>query len=399
MNELTPTRIVDRNGRLTTVHKKNTVVSASPALAGVKPALPKGSESPVIHIIKGKPLHAQSLSLKLLAHDEPQQYRLTSCTGEFEWRKKTEMPDDLLYDYLRCGVDVQDAAALYGMQVMPDEIEDHPVIGEHAPGRLGRIGGSDAFWMINNRRVIDRFQAAGIPAVVAEKPISNKIQDPFLDKALDEHQLVQLFSRWKYSTVYGGVRTRQMERVIEAFVRGKLPLTVMDLKTEDLKDITDELLMSGNNRFDELRHDEKTYEAVIRKAAASMTGRNRLDDMLRLVKRHGNQVMELDDPYLCSVTTEEGDIVGIETAKYLDGFFRILAQSHDRVENNNKYQFWGGTFVGGGYVKNSDLLYLREAGISPQEAYEGLVVNKIEARQIVVAKEDNLHSGLLGGAL
>lgn len=402
MNELIPTPIVDKNGRQTTVHKKPASRLSSAALSSAKPVItPTSVTNDPVHLIKGKPLHGSSLALQLLRHDPDEQYRLTRCTDEHAWRKSVEVPDSTLYGYLRMGADIQDAAALYGLGVMPDDLPDHPQLAVHVPGRFGRLDGNDAFYIIQNQKVISRFEAAGFPAVDVEKAVANKVQDWFLDKGLDDSQLLTLFSKKKYQSAVGA-GNKANDRVINAFVRGHLPLTVLDVPTAKLKDVAQEVMLMKEPLVQELASEPELFGKLIMKTLDTPEGR--VQDLYALLKEYGPGVMGMQDPYLCSVKENLGDNGGsvkgtFESGNYYDQVHQIVRDNDKWVLESSKYEWWGGLVTNGTKVINADVDYLRRRGFSAQETYEGLVLHKLTPEQMIVGKEDTVPSGFAGGAL
>lgn len=403
MSELIPTPIVDKNGRQTTVHRKLANKTSSPVLSSSKPVLASTSnitDDPV-HTIKGKLLHGASLALVLLSDDPEEQYRLTSCTGEYEWRKNVDVPNSTLYGYLRMGADIQDAAALYGLGVMPEDLPNHPKLAVHVPGRLGRLDGAEAFSLIQNRQVISRFEAAGFQAVDVEKAVANKIQDLCLDKSLDETHLLNLFSKKKYRSV---VRTSSgvNDTVVNAFVRGRLPLTVLDVPTTKLKDAAHEVMMMNDSLVKELASDPELFGKLIMKTL-EVPDRN-IRDLYSLLKKYGPGVMGMQDPHLCAIRENLGDNLGsgrgsFESGNYYDQVHQLIRQNDAFALESSKYEWWGGLVTNKVKVINTDVDYLRRRGLTPQETYEGLVLHKLTPEQIVVGKEDTVPSGFAGGAL
>jgi hypothetical protein len=398
MSELIPTPIVDKNGRQTTVHKKPANKPSSSVLGSSKPVIAPATNVGIdpVHTIKGKPLHGASLALVLLSDDPDEQYRLTRCTGEHEWRKSLDVPNSVLYGYLRMGADIQDAAALYGLGVMPGDLPNHPKLATHIPGRLGRLDGNESFYIIQNREVISRFEAAGFPAVDVEKAVANKIQDWFLDKNLDESHLLNLFSKKKYQSVVG-TGNKANDRVINAFVRGRLPLTVLDVPTAKLKGAAHEVMMMNGWLIEELASEPELFGKLIVKALDIPDGNIR--DLYTLVKEYGPGVMGMQDPHLCSVKEDLGGRGSFESGAYYDQVHQIIRQNDDWALDSSKYEWWGGLVTNNVKVVNTDVNYLRKQGFSAQETYEGLVLHKLTPEQMIVGKEDTVPSGFAGGAL
>jgi hypothetical protein len=313
------------------------------------------------------------------------------------------MQDSDLYEYLKMGVDSQDAAALHGLGIAADDLPNHPDLGVYVPGRLGRYDGQDsAYYIVPNRGVIDRFQAAGISAVEAEKAVANKVQDRFLNQSLDDTQLFQLFCKKKFTTP-GDKRIRTNDRVTYSFIHGRLPMSVVDLSYKELREASEELTMMNDTAFKRVTADPELFEAVIRKVAQSSGNSRMIETLHKSVERHGRVVLEMDDPFLCALLSEQrgdnGITGGMDSVLYFDNVYKMIKESGRSHGGNYPHDWWGGYFTDGVSVKNSDLELLRKAGLTPQEAYDGLVLNKLAAEQLIVAHEDNLPQSLAGGAL
>lgn len=406
MSELIPTPIVDKNGRQTTVHRRSDSKKNSRALISSKPVLTSSfdMEPDLSYTIKGKTLHRDSLSLKLLSENPEEQYRLTQSTGEYAWRKNVDVPNSVLYEYLRMGADIQDAATLYGLGVMPEELPDHPVLATQLPGRLGRLDGANAFYIIQNRGVLLRFEDAGFPAVDVEKAIANKIQDWVLDRGLNDQLLLDFFSKKKkYHAVVGSIGQPANDRVINAFVLGRLPLTVADMPTASLKDVSKEVIMMNDSLLSELVAQPEVFGQIIRKSLDSDSTRN-VQSIYELFTKHGPEILDMDDPFLCAVQEHVGagndlESGSLEFGKYLDQVHQLIIKNDNQAFGSSKYEWWGRMITNDIKVINSDLNDLRKSGVTPQEAYEGLVVHRLSTDQVIVSHADSLHSGFSGGAL
>lgn len=405
MNRLIPTQIVDRNGRSTTVHKKDVQQPASARVGSIKPTLSKPPHSrQETVVIKGRPLHKDSIALKLFDSDWDRQYELTSSKGEFSWREEVELPKSSVFEYMRLGVDITDAATLYGLGYKPEDLADTSEIARFIPSRLQQIVKSGTKWLVRNNEAINAFESAGISLEQTEKALNNGLQDTFLNRALNEHQLAELFTKWKYSSVAHDslIKKTKKDEVIHGFVNGVLPFECKDIPVSNLHEINFELSIMMQGDREEIMKDHDLYVRMIRKAAAStMTGYNRVFDLNRMVSKHGVGVLDLDDPHLCAARLASGTDAGLENALYFEEVHRYVKELglHLYVDEATKYGYKGNVRVDGEEMYNNDLAELREAGISPSEAYEGLILRKLSPTQIIVAKEDGLAGSLSDGAL
>jgi hypothetical protein len=417
MSRLIPTAVVDKNGRQTTVHKRaDAAPSAKGVLAGVRPALGAVQPQEVQHTIKLKGLTSGSTAMLIvkergmMGNEEVDEF--LAGAG----RKTASLPDDLIYDFLRKGVDAENAAALVTLGL--DNPDDVP--GDDSSFliyNLKRVSGAGHYiWRRKIDDVIDRFQENGVPATVASKVIRNGLQDDHLDDALSDDQLIELFSKWTYkSTVgYEDKGRNEQDRVIKGFINGELPFDLIDLKMNELKGVEYELsalALAGpaatdtENKLLEKFSDRDYLTRVARKAATSVDGYRPMQTLDGLIEKHGPEVMELRNPQMAGVEIHLGNYqsneIGVEAARYIEQVHDVMDKDSDRAYwmSGERYSSHGGKQIDRVYVRNADLLELREAGLSPEESYDMLVKHKLKPEQIIVARQTGVESTLASGVL
>ena len=429
MSRLIPTPVVDRNGRLTTVHKRTdapakgigTLSSSRPVLGATK------QSANGVHTIKPKKLSDKSDAIRigklfgaLSSDDEIESFK------ESSGRSPVQMSDDEIYDALRKGFSIHDAAALKSLDINLDDVmertKEHWVRGGSFNRMTGRSNGNLHEYTAKIEGALDRLQETGMSALDAGKLMLNGLQDGHLDRALSDEQLVDLFSKWRFRTeqehyVHGHV---EQDDVIDAFVSGRLPFELSGHKIADLKnveretyDLFDRVLSDRPNSYKrneslaERVKDREYLTKVADKAATVMPNEYRgLELVDAEVQKHGMEVLELNDPRMASIPiwVEAGVTrdCGIETGRYVE---RVLTLAKEDLEgdlwgtSSPMHTSMGAVKADGVYLRNHDLLDLYDAGVSAEEAYDLLVKHKLSAEQIIVARETGVDSTLASGVL
>lgn len=414
---LVATPTIDKNGRLTTVHKRAEGASGvSPSLSSAAPSITRHQAGEKQHLIKPKKLSEDSIAVKI--GWELERFSFNTDAHEFcdpKIRKAMNMPDDVLYDFLRQGVDTQDAAALASLGI--STIDDFPEYYRdmYLPGSLSKVAQKRTISRKYFSDTLDRLQEAGVSAVDADKAISNGLQDGHLDKALSDEQLVQLFSKWKYKALCGdgNANNTEQDRVIDGFVSGLIPIELADKKLNDLKGLEYELfklLRVGEVKDEEdVRLSEKLqdrdYLTALGRRAGDIEGYRPMRELNRLVEDHGMEVLKLDHPQIAGVKIHHGEgkstQIGLEGAQYIQTVHRIARESSDRAYwmSIERFSSSGGLEVERSYLRNYELNNLREAGVAPEKAYDMIVNHKLTPEQIIVAHQTGVNDSLAQGAL
>lgn len=415
---LVATPVIDKNGRLTTVHKRSDNASfGSPALTVARPSIVKTQKAEAVHTIKPKKLADDSPAARIgLAMHHWDGYSEESAFIAGRGRKPVDMADDVLFDFLREGIDTQNAAALntFGISEV-GEIPDG-AWGKSYPGSLSTVITKST--LIHYRefgQVIERLQEAGLSAVDASKAISNGLQDGHLDQALSDEQLLKLFSKWNYKSTFSlnGKSETEQDKVIDGFVSGLIPFELASQNMNTLKGLEYELtalLVKEQTRDDEDKAlleklKDRDYLVTLGSKFHAMIGSRPLRELNRLVENHGIEVLDLEQPQLAGVSVRQGEgkdaQIGIEGAKYIQTVQDIAHEQSDRAywTSVDRYNNVGGLEVDRSYLRNYELNNLREAGVSPEKAYDMLINHKLTPEQIVVAHQTGLNSSLAQGAL
>lgn len=425
MSRLVPTPIVDVNGRLTTVHKRaEEVPKAHSALAGVKPSLGAAAGSKM-HTIKPRNLPALSDAIRLgkvmgAFDSEADIDNFRSSSN----RVPVTMSDDEIYDALRCGIQMQDMAALKQLGLTAEAIvertSEHLIVG----GSLTMISGrGNVVRRTKIQGTLDRLQASGTSALEADKLMGNGLQDGHFDRALNDDQVKELFSKWRFRSEAESYEHDHVEQddIIDGFLSGRLPFEVIGHKLADLKNSEVELYSYYDRKLDHSRRAPYVPDAEMVEKLRDLEYRTALVDVAalslpqvysplklldELVQNHGMEALKLNDPRKASmkvfVSAGVSRECGVEAAKYVE---EVLAMASNETEAD----FWGTSpdsfssqgvvKANGNYLRNWELIDLYEKGVPAEVSYDLIVKHGLTASQILTARETGVGSTLANGVL
>lgn len=426
MSRLIPTAIVDVNGRQTTVHKRAEEASkAHGTLAGVKPSLGVKDAGSDVHTIKPKKLPAFADAVRigrlmgaLSTEDEVESFR------ESSGRSPVQMSDEEIYDALRCGIPMQDTAALKNLGITPDDVMERTKDAFMVGGALNMVSGrNNRVHRTSIKGTLDRLQASGMPAPEADKLMLNGLQDGHFGRALNESQLQELFSKWRFRSEAESYEHGPVEQddVIDGFISGRIPFEALGYKLDALKNVERELYALYNQSAPSLRNTHKAPDPALVERLTDMDYRARLveaaartmpttyDPLKKLdevVQKHGMEALELNDPRKATMTIFVSPGVsrecGVEAAKYVE---KVLELADDDLDGN----LWGSSTdpstsqgavkANGHYLRNWELLDLYEQGVPAEVSYDMIVKHGLSREQILVARETGVGSTLANGVL
>jgi hypothetical protein len=241
-NNLIPTVVVDKNNKVTTVHKRNGAPAPSASkLGSIKPAL--GTPQPKRKQAVSKVgFSATNTTPSKLVSFSPESFigraglgkkaaaLMKSMGGEGE----VEMPNELLYDYLRLGIRPTEAALLHQISGGNlDALRNDPQFAEALPGDLAR----PRVWGGKNRSektvfgVVDFLAGAGIKPQKINAALQNHLNDELLENnVLSPEELTDIFNRFSYSLSTNEDKGTSASRTIDAIVDGRLPYALADRK-------------------------------------------------------------------------------------------------------------------------------------------------------------------------
>lgn len=419
MSNLNPTRIVDKNGKLTTVHKRTEMPSASSAsLAAAKPTLGGAGAKKTRPAIKATKVKASSVNRfhedSLIANNASS-YEVNDLEhghGEYSWRKEDmEIPTDRLYEYMRRGIDMTDASVCEGLGITPELLEDyHP---DDIPGRLGRVKQRGQFHRVYNQQVINAMEQAGVTPAKAYKALENGLQDGHM-KHLSIEQLVPLFSKWRYYGVQGTLPDQNSSRLLDAVTSDQIPVELTESTTrQELSRLENEMRFTNSRKpLMELKgRDRDLFIRLTEKAVKTMDESLLGPDndkpamkLLRLYEEHGEAVLDLRYPELLNRSKKvdgEWEPLTLADAQYIESVENLAIDAGDNVGWGWKDAFTDARQNIDRDVKLTqvDIAAMHDAGVPAEKAYELLVVRKLSVGAALSAHGDNIPASISEGAL
>jgi hypothetical protein len=419
MNNLNPTRIVDKNGKQTTVHKRvDRGANSSPALSSAKPTLggaaiqakPKGKAMTKIKASSVARLHEDSF-IKRHPHEFEVEW-IENGEEYYGWRKvDTELPTSRIYDYMRQGIDLADATILDGLGISPEALAED--FTEELPGRLGKIeSNKTGTSILHNGQVIDAMEQAGIPVAKAYKALENGLQDGHMEK-LSIEQLVPLFSKWRYYGKQGTLPEQNSSRLLDAVASDQIPYELTETATrQELSRLEGELryMESRKPLLELLNRDRDMFIRIAEKAITTMSvsslgaqADKPVSKLLNLATKYGDEVLELRHPELITMSKKvdgEWKQLTMEEAQYCEAVEKLAIDAGDEVGVQWKRPFDNLRADNNDVtLRHSELAELHGNGVSVEAAHEMLVLRKMSIGQAITAHTDNVPTSISEGAL
>jgi hypothetical protein len=230
-NNLTPTRIVDKNNKVTTVHKRNGVQPPGAGkLGSLKPTIKKAPKTAVSKVT----FSLTKSGPKMITLDPgffiaraglaERAERLLSTMGD---EGSVEIDDEVLYEYLLLGIKPPVAAVLHLLSNGDlDGLKADPDFVAALPGDLGTTNHWGGGKTTDNDivRVVDFLSEAGIKPAKISAVLSNNLNDERMkDNVLTPEQLTELFTSHTYSVSKNEDKGTSASRFMDAVLNGRLP--------------------------------------------------------------------------------------------------------------------------------------------------------------------------------
>lgn len=393
--ELIPTSIVDVNGRQTTVHKKQREAGRNFSFLGqLRPTLDGSTNKPAGEpwIIKGQ-LHPDSICMRVPHIMELGLVAKSSGNNARAVGDGVAMDDAEVYEYLRMGIDPTDAAVFKMAGYVPRDLHDDPDVSPLLPGYLQRVYDGFHHHVLSNERSINAMQSAGISASRASVALKNGLAEHHFDGVLDVEHVVDLFMRNSYNR---NPRLSPLSKsgVLDAIVRGDIPLELpQHVKIANLQWAAEELSGYHGDKVRKLRdRDPERYKTLLVKASQLQVG---VLTVHRLGKEYTDRVFDLTDPFLVDrKNSETGKNYGLVNANFLEAVMRVAPKgaASDWVkpkENTGPPPFSSRSAVW--QLRGSDMVALREAGATPEMAYDLISERGMRLEQAVaIARGDTI---------
>lgn len=395
---LNPTRVLRKDGHMTTVHKKTDITSPSLGkLAGIQPKLAPASK-------KGASFEAKQVTVKwdvdfsggddhyrgkshLAAHMGSLISRMGVNVSRLGKSGSVKISQGEMYEYLREGISLPQAAALQSQDPSPENWIKKGIQNDILPGSL-----SFAQYGANARRVeiknaVDALREHEVSPHVAQRMLKNGFNDAHLGGVLDLDQKVRLFERFKYQASTNENVETNAAATLNALLDGRLPFELFEKDytrsslTSALDAIYPKKRQGASSRDqnslteDEREHLRKNPHEIV-DVVAAMNGPESQSVSFRAaydsVSKFGLEESLKYSPLLLLTKREDGSLVGVEGARIARDFVDYCKEKFSDTITAVSDSPFGSMKVfdrnSGVYEKEEasyvDIISMREAGAS-----------------------------------
>lgn len=419
-NNLIPTVIVDKNNKVTTVHKRNGVpVPSVSRLGSIKPTVgaPQPKPSKAVSKVRysaTKYGSTNSLSLgdlSFLARAGLQD-RAKNLLEKIGDEGTVDMPDEALYDYLRLGIEPAEAAILHTLSGGDlEKLKRNKAFKDALPGNLAsqRVWGGGDVDDKGITEVVDYLAGAGVkPSKIAAALRNNLNNENLARSVLEPQELAELFARFTYSLSKNEERGTAASRTMDALSDGRLPIILADRKTGvDRPVITTMLeamypknkaergLMSEGERNDLLASDPEILLHIAKVLEKHNLRGGDVASTQAAVRQFGAEACIAYDPQVLAAKHSDGTVLGVEGAQNALRFIEnVQAQLNkggrihlSKWGTGTEYRYWdnGETVM----LNVADLSDLHRLGYSEAEIKRMTIDNKMDSHRVVAIKVGN----------
>lgn len=337
----------------------------------------------------------RSIPFRLCTSNE-QAYALADGSGDYRFmRDFKEVTNSEMYKYLRMGVSSQNVMAYKALGYMtPESLQESPEVSALLPDVLAR---EDREYPLD---FIDLCEKEEISALDCQMVLRRGITTQHLAGSMDARQLMNLFRR--YVPREGvSLASNNQKSIIDYFVDGTLPVALQDgefLRPEHVIATVRHCLREDAGFLEELKADLPMFRKFVQRLV--LGHKNGVGRLRALVANHGPVVLELRDPYFCSVMVHEDDgsshRIGYEVAAYVEEVvFEELGPYRTRHSNNKGNEVY---FDGRG-IPVIDFEKMLLAGITVPELRQYVLADGLSPQSVIAGREDAIINPLMAGSL
>jgi hypothetical protein len=409
---------------MTTVHKKNEVPSPSLGrLAGVAPKLAPASKSFETKLARAKwesNVHSGNdyYRGKSYLHVGPNSMlaQLGADLSSIPKEGSYVLTHGEMYDYLREGLSLPQAAALHFQDESPENWVRKGNEKGVLPGSLSYAQYGEKARRVEIKNAVDALREHEVPPHVAQKMLLKGFTDEHLGGVLDMDQKIRLFERFKYQASTNENVETNAAATMDALLDGRLPFELFErsFKRTSLTSALDAVYpkkRQGASRGNQnaLSESDREYlrnnpEEIVN-VVAVMDGpegkSTSFEGAYRSIRMFGVENSMKYSPRLLTREREGGVLVGVEGARIARGFVDFC---------RNKFYGDAGVAVsastfdsitvfdrGGRYSNNRasylDVIEMKEAGASDETILDLIYKQQLSGDQAVaVVKGETVAS-------
>lgn len=419
---LNPTRVLRKDGHMTTVHKKNDVPSPSLGkLAGVAPKLSPASSSFETKLIRAK--------WESNDHSGDDRYRGRSYLHVGPKSQLAKMGANLAlipkngsfvltngeaYEYLREGLSLPQAGALHHEDSSPENWIERGNAAGALPGSLSYASYGEKARRVEIKNAVDALREHEVTPQAAQKMLLNGFNDDHLGGVLDMDQKIRLFDRFKYQASTNENVETNAAATIDALVDGRLPFELFEgsYKRTSLTSALDAVYpkkRQGASTRDRnaLSDSDREYlrnnpQEIVNVVAAMDGPEGKYTDFetaYKALSLYGPEAIIAHSPRLLTLEREDGSPVGLEGARLIRDFRSFcddkfksdptVAVSYDSYRYFKVYEPRG--VNPNNEASYLDIVSMKEAGASNEEILDLIYTKQLSGDQaLAVVRGDTV---------
>lgn len=426
-NNLTPTTITDKNGRLTTVHRKMGApasgVSAS-KLSALKPSLgpqPTVKETPTA----GKkttlafPTHSSSFAPGSFFDRLGIAEKAATATKGM----KVKVSQDEIVDFLKLGIPTEEAAYLLWSGGTVAQWMENEKFDDALPGSICRIKGNKE---VSIKEAVELMDAEGLSHRKMSKLLENGFRDDHLESTvLSPQELFTLFDRFTYQPSVDPNKKTNAANTIDAFREGLLPFELAESMDADRATMTsvlyalyppkekralsvplDQDAVSQPVR-EELINDHRKLADVVYVMSKHKNFNHRLDSLdetLSAIKNFGADACVANHPNLLNHRLSNGELLSPEVIAQAKSTARALGEMVSPGKPiGSVFPQTMNTIISTGRQKfsifYSDLAEFEIMGLSTEEIYEKTIGAGMDSSRALAIAQNRVAPAVSSGWL
>lgn len=398
---------------MTTVHKKDEATSPSLGkLAAMAPKLPAA---------QSKSFEAKVATAKWVSHSSSgnDYYRGKSYLHVGPQSQIANMGADLsrvskegslkmtqgdMYDYLREGLSLPQAAALHSQDPSPENWVQKGNERGALPGSLSYAQYGEKARRIEVKNAVDTLREHEVSPQVAQKMLLNGFTDDHLGGVLDMDQKIRLFDRFKYQASTNENVETNAAATMDALLDGRLPFelfeqgyrrtsltSAMDAvypKKRQGASARDKNALSDSDR-EYLRDNPQEIVNVVAAMDGDEGKYSNFEASYKALRLYGAKAVIDNSPSLLTLEREDGSLVGVEGARLARDFRDYCAEkfkdnpavvvAYDPYSRFRVYEPRGMNL--GTKASYLEIIEMKEAGASHEAIIELLYTQQLSGDQ------------------
>lgn len=424
-SNLTPTTITDKNGKITTVHRRagGTLPAGAAKLSGVKPTLGSVStgKAPASdkQTLLGFPDNSRTFDKGSFLDRVGVAGGALSKAGS----PKVKVSQNDIIDFLKLGIPTDQATYLLVSGGTVSQWMQDDKFRDALPGDICRVKGNRE---VSVKEAVELMEAEGLSHRKMSKLLDNGFCDDHLEATvLNPQEMFTLFDRFTYQPSVDPNKKTNAAMTMEAFMKGQFPFELAESMDADRATMTSILyaLYPPNEKRalsvplgegavsqpvrEELINDHRKLADVVYVMSKHKNYRLRLDsldDTLAAIKNFGADACISTHPNLLNHRLSNGELLSPERVKKAkSNAWEVGEIANPGAQSGNYYPSVTHVVISKGRDKfsmfYSDLAEFDLMGYSPKDIYDKTIGAGIDSSRALAIANKNVSPAVSSGWL